>query len=437
MNTQPVTRSAPRPRRLLLAAALALALPATASADAVTDWNATTNNVIGAAGAPPQQFRVFGMVHIAIHDALNAIQPRYRSYNPIGAANPASSPQAAVAAAARKVLVDLLPPAQDAIVEAAYASYIAGLAGSCPASFPGCIAAGEAIGTSAGQAILDRRAGDLSATPHLPYTLAPAPGVYQPTLPLPPPPAPFPQFGNWGNVAPFAIANANAFAPGRSSFQNLSSAEYTRDFNQVKALGSAVVRGAAPDSEESRIAMHWGVLGGANVNGYTRIIVADRDLDLWQNARLFALVNMAVNDGLFVVFGAKFRYNFWRPVTAIRAADTDGNPATAADPDWSSYVTTPPYPDYPCGLPSTISASAEVLRKVLGTDVVSFSYQPAAAPARSYTSLSQAEAESAMARVYGGMHFRSGCLASLQLGNQVGAFVYNTQLKPLHQPPEM
>jgi hypothetical protein len=428
MNPHPLSRTPLRPfsAHWLLAGAIASLLPVTASADAVTDWNAIANGVIAGAGAPPQQYRVFAMTHVAIHDALNAIQPRYRSYNPIGAANPNASKEAAIAAAARTVLVETLPPAQDAIVEGLYATYLAGL--SCPAAYPACINAGVTVGTAAGQAIIDRRVGDGSEMPHLPYTLAPAPGVYQPTLPLPPAPAPYPQFGNWGNLTPFALSSSWQFAPGRSALQTLTSPTYTRDFNEVKALGSALVRGAAPDSEESRIAMHWGVLGGANVNGYTRTIVAGRNLSLWQNARLFALVNIAVNDGLIVVFKAKFRYNFWRPYTAIRAAASDGNPATAADPDWNAYVTTPPYPDYPCGLPSTIASSTQVLRSFFGTDNVPFSF---GTPARQYDTLSQAAAESAMARVYGGMHFRSGCLASLHLGQNVGRYVYSTQLRPL------
>jgi len=422
------TRTFPRPfpLRWLLAGAIASLLPVTASADAVTDWNAIANGVIAGAGAPPQQYRVFAMTHVAIHDALNAIQPRYHSYNPIGAANPNASKEAAIAAAARTVLVATLPPAQDAIVEGLYATYLAGL--SCPAAYPACIDAGIAVGTTAGQAIIDRRVGDGSEMPHLPYTLAPAPGVYQPTLPLPPAPAPYPQFGNWGNLAPFALSSPWQFAPGRSELQTLTGPTYTRDFNEVKALGSALVRAAAPDSEESRIAMHWGVLGGANLNGYTRTIVAGRNLSLWQTARLFALVNIAVNDGLIVVFKAKFRYNFWRPYTAIRAAASDGNPATTADPDWNAYVTTPSYPDYPCGLPSTIASSTQVLRSFFGTDSVPFDF---GTPARHYDTLSQAAAESAMARVYGGMHFRSGCLASLHLGQNVGRYVYSTQLRPL------
>lgn len=414
-------------RHRVLAAALALAVSGPAFADAVTDWNLQANQVMAAAGAPPQQFRVFAMVHIAMHDALNAIDPRYASYSTIGAGNPHASPDAAVARAARDVLLATLPDAQDAIVNAAYDAYIAALP-ACPAAHATCIADGTAIGASAAGAILDMRALDGSETPHLPYTLAAGRGVYQSTMP----PGQVPQFGNWGNVTPFALASASQFRPGRTNFFNLRGRAYTADYNEVKALGSSAVRNAAPDSEESRIARFWPG-GGANLNGFTRIIVAGEDLDMWENARLFALVNMAVSDGLVATFRTKYRYNFWRPVTAIRWAD-DGNPATQSDPAWTPYITTPPYPDYTCGLPNTIGSATEVIRDVLGTDEVSFTVTASGLPpavTRSFTSLSAAADEAASARVYGGIHFRTGCEAAVLLGERVGRFVFNTQLRPL------
>jgi hypothetical protein len=418
-------------RRWLLAVALSLAISGPACADAVTDWNLQANQVIGAAGGPPQQFRVFTMVHIAVHDALNAIEPRYRSYATVGAGNPNASPEAAVASAARGVLVATLPDAQDAIVNAAYAAYIAALP-ACPVAQPSCIADGVEIGANAAEAIVDMRALDGSATPHAPYTLAPGPGVYQPTLPLPPAPQPAPQFGNWGNVTPFAIANAKQFHPAPTGFFNLQGKAYADDYNEVKAVGSAAVRSAAPDSEESRIARFWPG-GGSNLNGFTRSIVASRGLDLWQNARLFALMNIAVSDALIVTFKTKYDHNFWRPVTAIHWAD-DGNPNTESDPTWTSYITTPPYPDFTCGLPNTIGSATEVLRDFFGTDEVSFTVTATGLPptvTRSFTSLSVAADEAASARVYGGIHFRSGCEAAVRLGEHVGQFVFETQLRPL------
>jgi hypothetical protein len=256
-------------------------------------------------------------------------------------------------------------------------------------------------------------------------------GVYQPTLPLPPGGAPYPQFGNWGNVTPFAIGNSAQFGAGRTNFMTISGAAYAKDYNEVKAVGSAAVRNAAPDSEESQIARFWPG-GGANSNGFARSILASHDLDRWEHARLLALMNIAVADGLIVTFRTKYKYTFWRPVTAIRWAD-DGNPDTESDPTWTSYIATPPYPDYTCGLPNTVASATEVLRDYFGTDEVPFTVTATAVPptvTRSFTSLSQAAAESASARVYGGIHFRTGCTEALRLGEKVGKFVTMTQLRP-------
>jgi hypothetical protein len=418
-------------RRQLLAVALALAIPGTALADAVTDWNTNANDVVGGAGGPPQQFRVFTIVQIAVHDALNAIDPRYESYSVVGAGNPNASPDAAVARAARDTLVALLPDAQDTIINTRYATYVAGL--GCPLSQPTCIADGEAIGAAAAEAILAERTLDGSETPHVPYTLAPDVGVYQPTLPTPPAPQPFPQFGGWGDVKPFALGNAAQFNPGRTDFLRVRGKAYAIDYNEVKSVGSSAVRSAAPDSEESQIARFWPG-GGANLNGMLRIILNGRGLDSWEQARLFALMNIAVNDTLIATFRTKYRYNFWRPQTAIQWPD-DGNPDTESDPTWTSYITTPPYPDYTCGLPSTIGAGTEVMRDVFGTDEVSFTMTAAGLPptvTRSFTSLSVAADEAASARVYGGIHFRTGCLNAVTLGEHVGKFVFDTQLRPLH-----
>lgn len=206
-----------------------------------------------------------------------------------------------------------------------------------------------------------------------------------------------------------------------------------RDYNEVKSVGSAAVRGAAPDSEESRIARFW-TGGGANYNGFARAIVAGRDLDLWENARLFALMNIAVNDTVIVTFATKYRYHFWRPYTAIRWAD-GGNPDAEADPNWNSYIATPPYPDYTCGLPSTIGAATAVIRDLLRTDDVPFTFTAAGLPpsvTRRFATLSEAADESATARVYGGIHFRTGCVAAVDLGERVGNYVVHAQMRAKH-----
>jgi hypothetical protein len=145
---------------------------------------------------------------------------------------------------------------------------------------------------------------------------------------------------------------------------------------------------------------------------------------------LFALLNAALSDSSIAVFDTKYTYNFWRPVTAIRAAGGDRNPATEPDPDWLAYQGTPPYPDYPCGLTANTGAAVEVIRRFFGTDRIAYTFT-AAGLTRSYSTLSQAEAEAVDARVFGGMHFRSGCVQGIRLGEQVGRFVIQHALKEL------
>ena len=162
-----------------------------------------------------------------------------------------------------------------------------------------------------------------------------------------------------------------------------------------------------------------------------RSLVAGRNLDRWEHARLFALIHLAGHDAAIAAFDTKYTYNFWRPVTAIRAADTDGNPATVADPDWLSFVVTPPYPDFTCGLTNATGSGFEVLRRFFGTDDVAYTFT-AAGITRSYTSFSQAGAESVDARVFGGMHFRTGCELGLKQGAKSGRFAFQHYLRPLN-----
>jgi hypothetical protein len=422
-----VTTLARAPRRALLPAALCAALlPALASADAVTEWNEFAGAAAATAGSPPIQNRIMAIVQIAVHDAVNAVEPRYATYTarPAAAAG-ASAPAAAIAAAYRAS--STLVPAQAAALTLKYEHRIAELP-ACAATAPNCIADGIAAGFAAADDLLALRAADGAATPHRPYTLTAGPGVYQPT----PPQLAMPQFGGWGAVQPFALESSLQFRVATDEAIDLSTAAYARDFNEVKIDGSAAVRGAAPDSEQSRIARFF-PSGGSNFNAVTRVIVAGRGLDLWQHARLFALLNMAVQDTTVTVFETKFFYNFWRPVTAIRAADGDGNAATAADPGWVSYQTTPPYPDYACGLPSNVAAATEVLRNFFGTNAVPYIFT-AGGITRSYKYLPQVDAEAIDARVFGGMHFRTGCVQGVRLGAKVGRFVFNHELGPLHGP---
>ena len=428
--------------RSLLACGLALAIASPAWADAVTDWNLILDQAAPAAGGPPQQAYLGAMVYIAIHDALNSIDRRYDTYDAVPTANPNASPDAAIASAAHAVLIhelSRLPETAAKItartnVEASYTAALAAIPNGAAENL------GIGAGQAAADAIIARRAGDGSDTPTLPYTLAPARGVYQST----PPNFPVPSFAGFALVTPFAMNSPSQFRSDPGEIFDLGSAAYARDYNEVKQVGNALVRGAAPDSARSDIARFW-YGGGANWNAIARGLAAAGGLDRWQHARLFALMNIAAVDAAISVFDTKYTYAFWRPVTAIRWAN-DGNPATATDANWLPFLTTPPYPDYTCGLPTISGANTEVMRRYFGTNDVGYTFTvntagvtlpaplaalPAKAITRSFDSLSQATAEAASSRVFAGIHFRSGCVQGVRQGTKVGRFVILHYLRPL------
>ena len=431
---------------LALALLSALTLPGPANADVVTDWNEIAEAVAPLFGGPHQQPRVKAIVQIAVHDALNAIKPRYERYTGPTRAHRGASPDAAVAAAASQTLLELLAPVPDSPakqaaidrIEEAYAAIVG------PEPYDAATQAGIDSGATAAEAILVLREADGSDTPNLPYTLGPAPGVYQPT-PNPEFPAVItPSFAGLAHVTPFALRHNTQFKVKPGAIFDLTSAAYARAYNEVKQVGDASVRGARPDSAESDIARFWPG-GGANWNQTTREeIVQGRGLDRWQHARLFALLNIAQADAAIANQVWKYTYNFWRPVTAIRWAD-DGNPDTDSDESWRPFLATPPYPDYPCALPTETGAATEVLRQFFGTDDIAFSRTfnapavplpemmelPAKTITRSFNSLSEAAAESQDARVYAGIHFREGCKAGARLGSQIRRFVVRHELLPL------
>lgn len=439
-QTQPPTR----PHCLAIATLLALAISPAAWADAVIDWNATASTVVPSLGSPHFQARGMAIVQIAVHDALNSIIPRYESYTGVIAPSVGASPDAAVAAAARTALLALLAngSVQETVVNNAYVTALAAIPDGTAKT------AGIAAGEAAAAAILARRVNDGSATPHRSYSEAPIPGVYQPTPSTPDPLNPAtitPLMQGWGQLVPFALRRGDQFRVDPGEIFDLTGAAYTREFNQVKTLGDARIRGPAPNSEESDIARFWPG-GAAEWNPIARGIVAGLGLDAWQHARLFALMNMAVSDAHVAAQESKYAYKFWRPVTAIRRASEDGNPATIEDPYWSPLLVTPPYPDYPCNLPSIPAASAETLRRYFDTDDIPltltrtvppaslpppFAAMPAKTITRSYDTLSAAVDEAAISRVYAGIHFHSGCRASARQGRAVAHFVFGHYLKPL------
>jgi len=407
---------------ILLAVLVVFSSSEVLNADIVTDWNnvATTVGAIAGQGGV-QQSRVYAMTQAAIHDALNAIDRRYEPYAYAATAPSNASPEAAVSAAAHTVLRTLFP-SQVAAIDAAYQAALA----SIPAGSAKDL--GIAVGQSAAAAILLFRSNDGSASANIPYTQPPGPGVWEPT-----PPAFLPAaFPGWGNVMTFGLNHGRQFLPDPPEFFDLSGEAYTRDYQEVKDIGS--VNSIKRTPEQSEIAQFWYEGSPLGWNRIARVVAGQKRFNLWENARLFALVNFAMADGFIAGWNAKYLYNFWRPVTAIQKGDTDNNPSTEPDAGWLPFLITPMIPDYTSTHSVLGAAAAEVLALFCGTDFVSFqttSGAPFAGITRSFTSFSQAALENGNSRVLAGIHFRSAVTDGVRQGEKVGKFIFDHSLKPV------
>jgi hypothetical protein len=385
------------------------------SPDVIPAWYATART---SPATPVQLSRVLAMVHAAMHDAVNGAEPRYETYAS-DLTDRRAHPEAAAAAAAHRVLSGLFPALQ--------ASWDAALADSLSTIQNGrAKALGARLGAAVGQLVLDTRAED-GWNGVDPFTPTPAPGIWRPAPPTFAP-MPEPQFQN---VTPFTIESRRQFLfPPPPA---LISVEYRAAFNEVKSLGqdSSTKRTA----DQTHIAHFW---FEAPYDSWTRIsgiLRADNGYDLHQTARLYALVNMVVADGLVSGWYWKRQHAFWRPITAIREAGTDGNPHTAEDPSWQSLRTTPAHPDHPSTHSVTGGAAAEVLRRFAGSDRHQFCMTTLTAvpsgSTRCYESFSRAQEDNGNSRVYAGIHFRTAIREGDHLGRRIGRFAFEHVLRPL------
>jgi nucleotide-binding universal stress UspA family protein len=399
------------------------------SIDPVVQWNRNLLAIVRTPGAQPATIhptRSFAMLHAAIYDAVNAIDQTHRPYAVRFSDVPRrASQQAAADAAAHDVLVALYPT----------------LASTLDAEFQQSLtlvsdgadkAEGIRIGQAVAAAIVALRNGDGANQPPVPYVFGTAPGDYQSTPPNFPKQ---PQFTHWPNVIPFALKRANQFRPGTPPA--LTSDRYSDDLNEVQSLGIAGSTAATPD--EALTGRFW---NGAIQNYWNEIAQTaslDRHLTTAQNARLFALLNLSFADGVIAFYDAKYTYNRWRPVTAIRAAGTDDNPETTPDPNWLPEVgNTTPDPAYP-GAHAVISAAAvEVLVTVLQRDRLDFNVTSEVLPGveRSFASLSAAAEEATLSRIFAGVHFRNDLSSGGRLGRDVADFVLDHFLTRRHRQDE-
>jgi hypothetical protein len=422
-------------------------LPGPASANAVIGWNASAGRAalaacIAPADDPLHESRMYAMTHVAIHDALNAIDRRSHPYAFAATATSPVSADAAVAAAARDVLVALIAQipapfpqacldAGIASVEADYAAAL-GLIPDTPAR-----AAGIALGQASAAAILARRAGDGSDTPLLDFGFPQGtdPGEWRFTD------LPFAFAPGWGDVRPFVLQHATQFRP--AAPYPVTSYPYTVDFEEVKALGGdGVTTPSARTADQTQAGLFWLESSPLAWNRIARDIATTRGLDSWQSARLFGLLNLAMADGYIASWRAKYDFLFWRPVTAIRTADTDGNPNTQADPAWTPLQPTYPLPDHDSAHSVEGGAAAEALKRFFGTDDISFSACSLTLPAgsrctdaapilRSFDTFSEAATENGSSRVYVGIHFRHASEEGTEHGRKIAAHAFRLYLRPL------
>jgi len=392
----------------------------------VLQWNRTLLVIVRTPGAQPATVhatRSFAIMHAAMYDAVNAIDGTHTPYVvDVTDVSRSASQDAAAAVAAHEVLVTLYPPFQGQL-DAQLLQVLAGIPEG----------ADKAQGISIGQAVADRilalRSNDGAHAQPIAFVFGNAPGDYQSTPPNFPRQ---PQFTHWSRVTPFALARANQFRPG--SPPALTSDTYSDAFDEVKALG--MVNGTASSADEALTGRFWNGAIQNYWNEITQTAALAHHLTTAQSARLFALLNLTLADGVIAFYDAKYTYTFWRPVTAIRAADTDNNPETLADPNWlPEVINTAPDPSYP-GAHAVISAGgAAVLISVLDKDEFDFNVTSEVMPGveRSFERLSAAAEEATVSRIFAGAHFRFDLTTGQRLGRDVADFVVDNFLTRRHR----
>ena len=362
--------------------------------------------------------RINVMTHLAMHDAINAVEPVYATYAFTGK-DINADPVAAAASAAHTVLVHEIPGKKD-FLDSALQKTISAITDQAAKQ------KGIELGKQVGQAIIDARSNDGSAGDPIAQILSSAtPGIYQPVPPFNILFAP-----QWENVKLFGLRSKDQFRS--SPYPALNSAEYATAFNEVKEIGK--INASVRSADQSAFAKFWYEFSEAGWNRVARTVAINKKLSLVESARLFALVDMALADSYIAGWDSKIHHNFWRPYTAIRNAANDGNDATTADAKWEPSEPTPPVHDYPSTHSALGNAAAAVLAKLLGDStsftMTSFTAVPAGST-RSFTSFSQAANENADSRVMAGIHFRFSCKAGQELGNQIGNWITDNHLKPL------
>jgi len=413
--------------RLLCAWMLSIFVGSVAArADVVLDWNAIAVNTAVANNQNPfAQARYAAIVQLAVFEAVNSITHDYQPYLGTITAPADASPEAAAIEAAYLVLSTYFPASQ-ATLEADRTN--------SPASIPDGQAKTDGIytGDAAAAAMTALRASDGSSPPQFKIPGPPVPGEWQATASCPIMKGVAVGVGfQWQNVTPFGIPSAGDFLLAPPPV--LASNRYTKTYDEVMTVGSLNSTQRPPD--RANVALFYAASSPTQVfNQAAEQVAMQQGRSLSQNAHALALINMAMNDSLVASFLNKYHYNFWRPETAIHAGDTDGNPHTVGDPNWTPFIVTPCFPSYPSNHGSAGNAAAAILGWVYGEEGHSITLTNPAVPeiVLQYNSFNQITDDISDARVYGGIHFRTDQAAGERLGRAIGRAVYKNNLRPMH-----
>ena len=402
-------------RRWLVLPALVTSLLAVtkAGADSVTEWDdRACGIVIAAAVGPAVENRVLAIVATAVYEATNAITGRY-PLSPLGLQAPGASVPAAVAAANRTTLSRLVP-SRSAAIDDAYRVALAAIPDGDAKT------RGIAVGEAAAEAVLAMRADDGTSAQetYRPFT---SPGVYVPTV--------LPFALQWPQRRPWNLSSSAQFRPGPPP--QLTSATWARDYEEIKDLGAR--NSTNRSAEQTKIARFWTSTSPQLYHGVIHSVAGMPGREVTQNARLLAAVSQAIDDAVIAVFDAKYHYNFWRPVTAIRNGDIDGNSATERDGSWMPLIETPMHPEYPCAHCIISATVGTVLQAEIGDGAMptlTTASPTAGGATRSWTRIEDFISEVANARIWDGVHYRNSTEVGTEMGKQVGTLTAARFLRP-------
>jgi len=400
-------------RAWLLLAAFLVSPLTTASANVVTDWDEKAVALIQPRMVPPVAYRAMAIVHIAMFDAVNSIEPHYRPYYAQLPAPRETSKEAAAAAAAGAVLTKLLPDVASDI-QAALQSYLLAMPDNDAKSN------GIKLGDAVAAKILEARAADGSSAPDA-YRPVTTPGVYIPTA--------LTVTSQWPNLTPFAMTSPSQFRPDPPIA--LESDQWAKDYNEIKELGEKnSSKRSARQTEDARF---WLLTGPLSTHPLHRQIAIRKEMSVIDSARFMAVITAAEADAMVAVMDAKYKYAFWRPITAIRNGDIDGNDATEREATWQPIDNTPMHPEYPCAHCIVSSAVASAIEAMLGTaDIPEVTMTSPTAPGvtHRWTNLNAYADEVAAARIAAGFHYRFSTVVGQDLGRQIGVHTVKTIMQP-------